>query len=128
MAMTKKEKAEMQAAIDRAELLAALRWTAPVERDVDIPEEGYAAGWDYNKSSRLIWRTWTGSLVHGRGEAPKPNQRYYSATQGGRRLFSTPEKALAALRHELECLAAANLLAVDRRIKAKSFDNVGDSL
>ena len=35
--MTKKEQAAMQAAIHRADTLAALRWTSPVQRDVDVP-------------------------------------------------------------------------------------------
>ena len=54
MAMTKKEKAAIQAAIDRAETLASLRWTWPVVRDVGVPLQGYSEGWDYNAHSQRL--------------------------------------------------------------------------
>ena len=62
MAMTKKEQAAMEAAINRAETLAALRWTAPVQRDVDVPMNGYSEGWDYNSYSQIVFRGWSSSM------------------------------------------------------------------
>ncbi|MCE2835755.1 MAG: hypothetical protein LW834_01960 [Cyanobium sp. 49614_E6] len=59
MAMNKKEQAQMQAAIDRAETLAALRWTNPVPRDVGIPETGYSQGWDYNTWAQQVFIGWS---------------------------------------------------------------------
>jgi hypothetical protein len=127
MAMTKKEKAEMQtaksemqAAINRAEALAALRWTAPVRPDLDVPEKGYSEGWDYNSYSQswhCVFTSWSGPVSHGTGPAPTEGN-YSSATKGARRLFSTEALALAAMRHDIELKAAADLLKIDRQIAA----------
>ena len=116
MAMTKKEEAAMQAAIDRAETLAALRWTGPVERDVGVPLQGYSEGWDYNVHSGRVWFGWSDRVGHGTGPAPTGSDRYRSGSQGSRRMFSTQAKALAAMRHEMEQKAAADLMKVDRQI------------
>jgi hypothetical protein len=118
MAMTKKEQAAMQAAIDRAETLAALRWTGPVARDVGVPLQGYSEGWDYNAYSQRVWLGWSSSVSHGDGPAPKGGARQYNGSQNARRMFSTKEKALAAMRHEMEQKFAADLLKVDRQIAA----------
>jgi hypothetical protein len=116
MAMTKKERADMNAAIDRAETLAALRWTAPVERDVMPPERGgYTEGWDFNVYSMQVWRGWSSCVSHGIGPAPIEG-RHHSGSQNARRMFSTKEKALRAMRHEMELQFAADLLKVERRI------------
>jgi len=117
MAMTKKEQAEMQAAIDRAETLAALRWTNPVPRDVGIPETGYSQGWDYNAWTREVFIGWSSSIYHGTGPAPEPG-KYKSGSQQPRRYYSTQSLALAAMRHEIEQRAAADLLKIDRLIAA----------
>lgn len=117
MAMTKKEKAEMQAAIDRAETLAALRWTAPVVRDVGVPNNGYSEGWDYNSYKKEVFRGWSSSGSHGTGPAPEVG-RYRYASQDARRLYSTEALALAAMRHEIEQKAAADLMKIDRQIAA----------
>ena len=117
MAMTKKEKAEIQSAFDRAETLAALRWTAPVQRDVDVPRNGYSEGWDYNSYNKTVFRGWSSSSSHGTGPAPEVG-RYRSASQDPRRLYSTEALALAAMRHEIEQKTAADLLMIDRQIAA----------
>jgi hypothetical protein len=117
MAMTKKEKAAMQAAIDRAETLAALRWTNPVKRDVDVPKDGYSEGWDYNALSKTVFINWSGTVSHGTGPAPKAGA-YRSGSQGSRRYYSTEALALAAMRHEIELKTAAELLKIDRQIAA----------
>lgn len=119
MAMTKKEQAAMQAAIDRAELLAALRWTAPVAKDVPPPTAGgYSEGWIYNAYSKCVERGWSTAVSHGSGPAPAPGERHTSGSQGARRMFSTEAKALAAMRHELETRAAEVLLKCDRCMRA----------
>jgi hypothetical protein len=117
MAMTKKEQAEMQAAIDRAETLAALRWTNPVPRDVGIPETGYSQGWDYNAHSRNVYLGWSCRVSHGTGPAPEAG-KHRSGSQQPRRMYSTEALALAAMRHEIEQKAAADLLKIDRLIAA----------
>jgi hypothetical protein len=117
MAMTKKEQAAMQAAIDRADTLAALRWTNPVYRDVGIPETGYSQGWDYNAHSRNVYLGWSCRVSHGTGPAPEAG-KHRSGSQQPRRYYSTQSLALAAMRHEIEQKAAADLLKIDRQIAA----------
>lgn len=117
MAMTKKEQAAMQAAIGRAETLAALRWTWPVERDVDVPLNGYSEGWDYNAHGQRVWQGWSDRVAHGEGPAPEAN-KYLIGSQGSQRMFSTKALALAAMRHEMEQKAAADLMRVDQQIAA----------
>lgn len=117
MAMTKKEREAME---------AALRWTAPVERDVRPPKEWdrRSLGWDMNSHSGTVREAWSEINSHGDGHAAKPDIHYYSASQGCRSLYSTKALALAALRHELELKAAASLLAVDRQLaKAKGQES-----
>lgn len=121
MAMTKKEREAMDALIERVELVAALRWTEGVEKDVPAPQPGehgtrYTEGWDFNVYSKEIWRYWSTSVSHGKGDAPKSGERYTSGSQNGRRLYSSELLAAKALRHALEKEAAAKLLDVDRRI------------
>jgi hypothetical protein len=116
MAMTKKEQAEMKAAIDRADTLAALRWTAPVRRDVDVPKDGYSEGWDYNAWTREAFMGWSSTVSHGTGSAPIAVHK--SGSQQPRRYYSTQVRALAAMRHEIEQKAAADLLKIDRQIAA----------
>ena len=113
MAMTKKEQAAFQAAIDRAETLAALRWTAPVARDLPPPKDGYTQGWDISTYGVTIFEAWSGCVSHGTGKAPLQG-KYQTASQNSRSLFSTRSLALAALRHEIEKECAAKLLKVDR--------------
>ena len=115
--MTKKEQAAMNAAIDRADTLAALRWTAPVRRDVGIPETGYSQGWDYNAYTQIVFHGWSGPVSHGKGPASEAG-KYRSASQQPRRYYSTQALALAAMRHEIEQKAAADLLKIDRQIAA----------
>ena len=116
MAMTKKEQAAFQAAIDRAELLAALRWTSPVEPDVPIPEKfgEYAEGWAFNTYSMIVTQAWTTTVSHGSGFAPKSSSYSRNASQGAQRLYSTQAKAIQAMRHELEIQAAKKLLECDQ--------------
>jgi len=115
--MTKKEQAAMQAAIDRAETLAALRWTNPVQRDVAVPKNGYSQGWDYNAWTKTVFIGWSDAVSHGTGPAPKAGA-HRSGSQGSRRYYSTAALALAAMRHEIELKTAAELLKIDRQIAA----------
>ena len=107
----------MKAAIDRADTLAALRWTAPVRRDVGVPKNGYSKGWDYKVYTREVFIGWSGTFSHGTGPAPEAG-KYRSASQQPRRYYSTQALALSAMRHEIEQKAAADLLRIDRQIAA----------
>jgi hypothetical protein len=116
MAMNKKEQAAMKAAIDRAELLSALRWTMPVAHDVAPPANGYSQGWDFSAYNKTVWLGWSSCANHGTVLAPKKGEWDMSATQGCRSLYSTKALALAALRHEVERRAAADLMKIDWQI------------
>ena len=105
----------MQAAIDRAETLAALRWTSPVQQDVGVPKNGYSEGWDYNAWTKTVFIGWSGTVSHGTGPAPKAGE-LKSGSQQPRRYYSTEALALAAMRHEIELNTAAALLKIDRQI------------
>ena len=107
----------MQAAIDRADTLAALRWTNPVQRDVGVPKEGYSQGWDYNAYTREVFIGWSGAVSHGTGPAPEAGA-HRSGSRGFRRYYSTEALALAAMRHEVELKTAGDLLKIDRQIAA----------
>lgn len=129
--MNKKERAEYQAAIDRCETLAALRWTDPVERDVPAPTPDsasgtYSEGWDYNAHSKLVWLGWSGPVSHGDGPAPSGGL-YRSGRQNSRSLFSTKALALKAMRNEIERMAAENLREVDRRIALETASKLLES-
>jgi hypothetical protein len=117
MAMNKKEQAAMQAAIDRAETLAALRWTNPVQRDVGVPIDGYSQGWDYNAYTRKVFIGWSCAVSHGTGPAPEAGA-HRSGSQNPKHYYSTEALALAAMRHEIELKTAAELLKIDRQIAA----------
>ena len=121
MAMTKKEKAEIDALIQRAELLAALRWSTAVLPDVAPPEIGlnvrYSNGWLFNAYSLSVEQAWSASTSHGYGVID-PQSRYTSGSQNPSWLFSTQERALLAMRHAVEHDSAAKLLKIDKMIEA----------
>lgn len=120
MAMTKKERAEFDAAIERAELLAALRWTNPVEPDVPVPGWGEPAsiGFMQNAYSIRVDKGWSTSVSHGMGDYDERG----SGSQRGQRLYSTAARAWSAMRHEVEMRAARDLLKIDRLIAASETD------
>ena len=124
MAMNKKEKAAFDAAIKEARLLAALRFTQPVDRDVNPPagwKSEYSEGWDFNTHNMLTWFGWSSSVSHGTGPAPKDGERYRSGSQNARRMFSSELLALRAMRHTMELEFAEKLRKVDERIAAASI-------
>jgi hypothetical protein len=82
MAMTKKEQAAFDAAIYRAQLIAALRWTTPAEPDVNIPEKGFSKGWLFNAYNMEVSRYWSDQTGH--GEGPAPESLFRSGRQGPR--------------------------------------------
>lgn len=122
MSMTKKEKEEFNAAIRKAKLLAALRWTGNVEPDVkppsssDMKNGAHTTGYTFNSFSKRISHCWSESVFHG----DMPYRKH--ASQGPRWLYSTEALAYAAMRHEIELKAAAELLEIDERIAATKKD------
>jgi hypothetical protein len=117
MAMTKKERAEFDKLILKAETLTALRWTSPIEPDLLPPTEydKIVQGWSFNRYSMLVSESWSGYCRNGSGIYSKNS----SASQGGKKQFSTKILALKAMRHEVEYANAKNLLLIDKMIDAE---------
>lgn len=114
MAMNKAEKA----LLEEARVQAALRWTEAVAPDVPPPEYGkkttgylaHARDW----AGAEVRHLWSSSVSHGPVGATH-------GSQGSRALHSTPERALRALRYELEVHTARKLRSIDIAIeKARS--------
>jgi hypothetical protein len=115
MAMNKKEKAEFDAVILKAETLAALRWTEKVEPDLPIPEWNKStSGWKFNSYSKSVSKMWSEGGSHGSGDGRRAG---YCASQQGIRLYSTKALALKAMRYEVELAAARDLLRIDKMIQ-----------
>lgn len=91
MAMTKKEKAEFDAAIYRAELFGALRWTSDVKEDVHPPGfsqyREFSTGWHYKQHGFIVEKQWSSMVAH--GSVSEPAGKYASARQNGKSLFSS---------------------------------------
>lgn len=110
MAMTKKERAEFDEAIDKLRIVSALRWTAPIEPDVPPPKsfDGLTIG--YLPAGDRVTEACSSSIGHGRDHVK-------TRSQGARSLYSTRRMALAALRHEVEMDCARRLADIDRQIE-----------
>jgi len=117
MAMTKKEKAEF----DAAKTLAALRWTEPVKKDLPAPSEGSITGWDFNTYSCVIAQQWSEPTSYGDGE--KRLSQWVSGRQDGKPLYSTKLLALKALRNAVEKESAIKLLSIDIKIEKVIKEN-----
>lgn len=120
MAMNKAEKT----GLEEARTIAALRWSAPVERDVTQPKGGSGSmttGWEYNAHSLWVEQMWSTSVSHGSGPTRTANG---SASQRGRDLFSTKLLALKAMRHECERRAAKELRRIDQMIEAECAERL----
>jgi hypothetical protein len=115
MAMNKAEKAMVQG----LRVLASLRWTQPVLRDVKppVPIDDFGSmttGWDFNAHTLEVDRWWSTTTSHGRGV--KAESRY-SGMRESQALFSTKVLALRAMRYEVEQMAARRLASIDARIE-----------
>lgn len=120
MAMTKKEREAFAELKKELRLVAALRWTEPVLRDVPPPYGGaakYSEGFTFGAYSVTVEQAWSTAVAHGKGPAPEGRELYRSGSQGARSLFSTRRKALQALRHEIELESAAKLAKVDQMLE-----------
>lgn len=126
--MNKKEQAAFDAAILEAKINRALRWSdVPyVERDVPLPESmGYSSGWDCfaYKDTFRVQEAWSSSTSHGTGPVPKPGV-YSGGSQDGKLLYSTRERALRAVRCDVEMRFARVLAAIDEEIAKAGTEKV----
>ncbi len=108
MAMTKKEKAMLEAAL----MAAALRTTAHVEPDVPVPGYGEQMTTGYTPCYDRVCVACSTSMGRGIGRTDKPD-----SFGSGLALYSTRLLALRALRHEVERDCAVRLRRVDRMIE-----------
>lgn len=117
MAMTKTEKAAMDALRREVSVARALRWTDEVKRDLMPPKQGgtVTQGWDFNAYNKEVYESWSSCIYHGTGKYIERGQR--SATQNPLPLYSTEELALRALRNTLERKCAEALADIDARVE-----------
>ena len=115
MAMNKKEQAAMDDLRRELLLVKAWRLTPPVERDLPPPPVFCASvkltkGWDYNVHQPRVFKACSSSTYHGYGWEKTTSQRSMS-------LYSTREKAIAAMRHEAEQSALKRLADIDAMLE-----------
>ncbi|MFC5353580.1 hypothetical protein [Azospirillum himalayense] len=126
MAMTKAEKAEMEALREARDLARALRWPEYAEPAMmPIPPSGeHASGWLFNAHRAMdlwgtgnsVYQAWSKSSTHGDGASPAPNR---SGSQNGVPLFAARLDALKALRLAMTKEFARKLARVDAEIEAE---------
>jgi hypothetical protein len=111
MAMNKKEQAERQELLEQIARLKAWRLTQPVERDLAPPRASgeLSRGWDFNAHNNRVFKACSSCTSHGDGWER-------TSSQNSRRLFSTPERAYAALRYAVEQECITRLVGVDSAI------------
>lgn len=112
--MTKKERAEMDEKMEKAYILAALRWSDDVRPNLPPPKhfEELTTGW--------LPAHWCGAVVacssrihHGIGRIDR------ITSQGARALYSTKLLALRARRYEIALESAKKLAEIDKLIEAE---------
>lgn len=123
MAMNKKELAIYEGALRDAQIARALRWSDPEPILPDLPIPGPhdpdTSGWEffvYDGNFR-IEQAWSDSFNHGGGPS---RRRGATASQRGVALYSTRERAAAAVRQKIERDAAETMLRLDRIIAGES--------
>jgi hypothetical protein len=124
MAMTKKEQAEREALLNEIARLKAWRLTEPVKRDVPPPLTSEAGsrltkGWDYNAYSSCVYKACSSCISHGKGWERTLSQHPIA-------LFSTRERAYAALRYAVEQECIARLAEIDKAATHHQEPNDGD--
>ena len=118
MAMNKAEKALLEEALTQA----ALRWTSPVEPDVAPPSPNTGSfaqlsrGFAFNSYSLRVSPACSSVTSHGIGSHDK------TTTQRSIWLYSSRERALRAMRADLERQFAEKLREVDKMIAAELAD------
>lgn len=119
MAMNKKEQAAFDAVIAEAEVNRALRWSDyETEKDVPRPSDGYVNGWSFNSYNGSVYLSWSGTVTHGDGPVVDGKRPPYGS-QRSIEQYSTKEKALKAMRRQMEMEFANKLAKVDRMIAAE---------
>jgi hypothetical protein len=111
MAMTKKERAEVEELRQRLATVAALRWTEPVGTDVPVPAWNGELSKGFLPCGDRVEVACSSSTYHAIGRTDKTNSHRAVA------LYSTRLLALKALRHNLELEFALRLARIDAQIE-----------
>lgn len=117
MAMNKKEQAAFANLERRLREAKAFRVTEMVAPDVQPPSPGehgpsrLLKGWLFNVYNDQVNRACTSSVHH------NPNGDDRTTSQCPRSLYSTEERALLALRNQVEAIFMKRLVAIDERIE-----------
>ena len=132
MAMTKAEKAKMDALVQKVRLLGALRWTSPVPPDVlppkDAPHDAFTTGFIATGGwydSPRVSEAWSKCHSHGTGSEPK--DKWGVGSRYSRAMHSTKVLALKAKRHEIERECAKVLAEYDKLIEKLELESQLDS-
>jgi hypothetical protein len=112
--MNKKEQAAFAELQEELRLVKAWKLTENVLPDIPVPESGHTQGWTYNKYTKCVDLAWSKCVTHGYG-AWKDHPR--NGIQCGIALFSTRERALRAMRYEIEQRFMRELAAIDMQIE-----------
>lgn len=131
MAMSKKERAEYDAAVLNARVNRALRWSdhpTPTP-DVPVPERGHTTGYLFNSYERgRVEQAWSEPTCHGYDAYDvKRRQLAIGGTRDGRPLFSKKSAALRAMRAEMEMRFARTLTLVDLQIEQAIAEEEAES-
>lgn len=112
MAMTKKEKAELERLQNELEIAKAFRRTEEVLPDVQPPGTwgGLSQGWHFNCHAEKVSIACSSSTSHAIGRNDK------TQSQNPIKLYSTRLLALKAMRYSMECDFAKKLAKVDSEI------------
>jgi hypothetical protein len=99
---------------------SALRFTSPVEPDIEPPTEFRVIkkGWLFNSYNNTVAKACTSAIHHSYGQDDKTD------TQGSRRLYSTKFRALLALRCRVENDCAAALARIDDMIEQAETESI----
>ena len=125
MSMNKAERQDMADLRARLACAMALRWTEPVEPDVEPP----GGGWEHRVGWRVLsaQTTWhmpcpalTDSVNSSVGDPHDKSFPVKTTSQGTLRLHSTRLAALRAVRHSLEEAAARELDRIDDEIERET--------
>ena len=106
MAMNKKENAY----VEKLEMELALRWTAPVEKDVEIPKTSKVIVSGFSHTSTRVTESCSSTLSHSTSSTTRANSK------DPIKQFSSRLLALKSLRHSIELESAKRLFVIDKQI------------
>lgn len=127
MAMTKAEKARVVELEQELAEAKALRFTDKVSKDVHPPKAlsgvgRVVTGYVFNAYYESVEEAWTTSVSHGRGQYNKSR----SGSQNSISMYSSPLRALRAMRNAAEQEAACKLAKIDKLIAKHMAEELGD--